>query len=563
MTMSHETTVRPPIVWSVAGSDSGAGAGLQADLRAFEAMDVHGCTVVAAITAQNSMGVQLIAPVDAAVFEAQLAALADDMPPAAIKVGMVGSVENLRVLVRWIDRLRQINPNLAVVVDPVLGATTGASFAQADLIQAYRDELLPRADVITPNRAEAALLLKQAPFNNIFNSDNPFDPSFPRRQESTSTTMDSRLRGNDDIWAIEQAARSLQALGCKAVIITGGDAQGLNSEDYCLSPQAQGWLRLPRVATKHNHGTGCVFASTVAAAMARGFVSMEALVIAKMATTHALRHAYAAGQGAGSVRPRSDFARHIENLPTFSLPRDSTQISSVRFAPLSDADLGLYAVVDSAAWVQRVLASGVKTVQLRIKFHELVDIRREVQLSVQYATAAKAQLFINDHWQLAIEQGAYGVHLGQEDLHVADLQAIAQAGLRLGLSTHCYWEVCRAWALQPSYIACGPMYATQSKDMPWQPQGTHNVAYWSALLPLPLVAIGGINVERAAQARQAGAAGVAVISAITAAASPEAAIMALNRAIDVSIDAAKTRIIAPRLLNSTLYLMESPCFVPS
>jgi hydroxymethylpyrimidine kinase / phosphomethylpyrimidine kinase / thiamine-phosphate diphosphorylase len=541
------------IVWSIAGSDSGAGAGLQADLRAFEAMDVHGCTVVAAITAQNSVGVQLIAPVDATVFEAQLAALADDMPPAAIKVGMIGSVENLRVLVRWIDRLRQINPNLAVVVDPVLGATTGASFAQADLIQAYRDELLPRADAMTPNRAEAALLLNQEPFDNIFNSDNPFDPSFPRRRESTSATMDSRLRGNDDIWVVEQAALALQALGCKTVIITGGDAQGLNSEDYCVSPHAQGWLRLPRVATVHNHGTGCVFASSVAAVMARGFVSMDALVIAKMATTHALRHAYAAGQGAGPVRPRSDFAQHIENLPTFSLPRDSVQISSLRtqslkFAPLSDANLGLYAVVDSADWVQRVLASGVKTVQLRIKSPELVDIRREVQLSVQYATAAKAQLFINDHWQLAIEESAYGVHLGQEDLHVADLQAIAQAGLRLGLSTHCYWEVCRAWALQPSYIACGPMYATQSKDMPWQPQGTHNVSYWSALLPLPLVAIGGINVERAAQARQAGAEGVAVISAITAAASPEAAIMALNAAID----GAKMRIIAPKLPNSTL-----------
>jgi hydroxymethylpyrimidine kinase/phosphomethylpyrimidine kinase/thiamine-phosphate diphosphorylase len=507
----------PPIVWSVAGSDSGAGAGLQADLRAFEAMDVHGCTVVAAITAQNSKGVQLIAPVDAAVFEAQLAALADDMPPAAIKVGMIGSVDNLRVLVRWIDRLRQNNPQLTVVVDTVLGATTGASFAQADLIQAYRDELLPRADVITPNRVEAALLLKQAPLS--------------------------------DALAVEQASQSLQALGCKTVIITGGDAQGLNSEDYCLSPHAQGWLRLPRVATAHNHGTGCVFASTVAAAMARGFVSMEALVIAKMATTHALRHAYAAGQGAGPVRPQPDFAQHIENLPTFSLPRDSAQISSLRFTALSDTDQGLYAVVDSAAWVQRVLASGVKTVQLRIKSPELVDIRREVQLAIQHAKAANAQLFINDHWQLAIEEGAYGVHLGQEDLHVADLQAIAQAGLRLGLSTHCYWEVCRAWALQPSYIACGPMYATQSKDMPWQPQGAHNVSYWSALLPLPLVAIGGINVERASEARQAGAAGVAVISAITAAASPEAAIMALKQAIDD----VKTRIIAPKLPKSTLY----------
>ncbi|MEN9670318.1 MAG: thiamine phosphate synthase [Pseudomonadota bacterium] len=513
--------LRRPIVWTVAGSDSGAGAGLQADLRAFEAMDVHGCTVIAAITAQNSVDVQLIAPVDAAVFEAQLATLADDMPPAAIKIGMIGSVDNLLALVRWIDHLRHKNFQLAVVVDPVLGATTGASFVQADLIQAYCDELLPRADVITPNRNEAALLLGQKPLA--------------------------------DASAVEQAAQSLQALGCKTVIITGGDAQGLHSEDYCLSPQAQGWLRLSRVETVHNHGTGCVFAATVAAAMARGFVSMEALVIAKMATTHALRHAYAAGQGAGPVRPQPDFAQHIENLPTFSLPKASLQTQPLRFARLSDANLGLYAVVDSSDWVQRVLASGVKTVQLRIKTPELVDIRREVQLSVQYAKAAKAQLFINDHWQLAIEEGAYGVHLGQEDLHVADLQAIAQAGLCLGLSTHCYWEVCRAWALQPSYIACGPMYATQSKDMPWQPQGEHNVAYWSALLPLPLVAIGGINIDRAAQARQTGADGVAVISAITAAASPEAAIMALNQAIDVSISNAKPRIIAPKLPHSTLY----------
>jgi hydroxymethylpyrimidine kinase/phosphomethylpyrimidine kinase/thiamine-phosphate diphosphorylase len=296
-----------------------------------------------------------------------------------------------------------------------------------------------------------------------------------------------------------------------------------------------------------------VFAATVAAAMASGFVSMEALVIAKMATTHALRHGYVAGQGAGPVRPQPDFAQHIENLPTFSLPKASIQTQPLRFASLSDANLGLYAVVDSSDWVQRVLASGVKTVQLRIKTPELVDIRREVQLSVQYAKAAKAQLFINDHWQLAIEEGAYGVHLGQEDLHKADLQAIAQAGLRLGLSTHCYWEVCRAWALQPSYIACGPMYATHSKDMPWQLQGEHNVAYWSALLPLPLVAIGGINIDRAAQARQAGASGIAVISAITAAVSPEAAIMALNQAIDVSMSSAKPRIIAPKLPHSTLY----------
>lgn len=531
--MSH-----PPIVWSVAGSDSGAGAGLQADLRAFEAMDVHGCTVVAAITAQNSMGVQLIAPVDATVFEAQLTALADDMPPAAIKVGMIGSVDNLRVLVQWIDRLRVHNPQLAVVVDPVLGATTGTAFVREDLIQAYRDELLPRADVITPNRVEAALLLQLAPIT--------------------------------DALAVEQAAQSLLALGCKAVIITGGDARGASSEDYCLSPHAQGWLRLPRVATEHNHGTGCVFASSVAAAMARGFVSMEALVLAKMATTHALRHAYPAGQGAGPVRPRFDFAQHIENLPGFSLPSSSRPPSRTSFKPLIDPNLGLYAVVDSADWVQRVLAAGVRTVQLRIKKALApgdgptpldAAIRDEVRASIKYARAVNAQLFINDHWKIAIEEGAYGVHLGQEDLQTADLNAIAEAGLRLGISTHCYWEVCRAWQLQPSYIACGPIYPTRAKEMPWKAQGQHNLAYWSALLTLPVVAIGGITLAHAVQAREAGAAGVAVISAITAAAAPESAIIELQQAIDavdwreLQANKLKTHNTAPKLPKSTLLII--------
>ncbi|MCC2675454.1 MAG: thiDE, partial [Ramlibacter sp.] len=130
------------------------------------------------------------------------------------------------------------------------------------------------------------------------------------------------------------------------------------------------------------------------------------------------------------------------------------------------------------------------------------------------------------------EEGAYGVHLGQEDLATADLAAIARAGLRLGVSTHAYWEVCRAWALKPSYIACGPIHATQAKAMPWVPQGNGNLAYWCALLPLPVVAIAGMDVARATQAAQCGAAGVAVISAITAATSPETAIAVLKDAID-------------------------------
>ena len=498
--MSDTDQNAPPIVWSVSGSDSGAGAGVQADVLAFNAFAVHGCTAVAALTAQNSQSVQRIEAVSAVMLNAQLAALASDMPPAAIKTGMLGSVENLRVLVRWVDRLRKEHPDLPLVVDPVLRASSGAGFVDAELLEAYRSELIPRATLITPNRAEAAQLL--------------------------NATVDHSAE------AVEQAAHALVALGCPAVVITGGDDSLNSSDDFALTPNASGWLTLPQVRTLHHHGTGCVFASSAAAAMARGFVPIEALILAKMATTHALRHGHAAGQGAGPVRPREDFAQPIANLPWFSLEgrsRSSTQ--TLDFAPLIDTNLGLYAVVDSADWVQRVLDAGVRTVQLRIKDPYRSTLRDEIARSVVAARRVDAQLFINDHWQLAIEANAYGVHLGQEDLADADLSAIAASGLRLGISTHSYWEVCRAWAIRPSYIACGPIHATQAKAMPWLPQGNVNLAYWCSLLPLPVVAIAGMNVNRVSEAIHSGASGVAVISAITAADSPEAVIDALLHAV--------------------------------
>jgi len=515
----------PPIVWTVAGSDSGAGAGLQADLRAFDAFGVHGCSAVAALTAQNSVAVQAIEAVPHRMLDAQLAALAQDLAPAAVKTGMLGNAANLQVLAHRLDRLRETRPGLPLVVDPVLRASTGSSFADEALLAAYREALLPRTTLLTPNRAEAAALLGRAPLAT--------------RAE------------------VEQAARDLRALGCRAVAITGGDAGGALSEDYVLTPEASGWLSLPRVATPHHHGTGCVFAASAAAALARGFVAIEAAILAKMATTEALRHGYAAGQGAGPVRPRPGFALRRDNLPGFSLPGpahapgEPMLFAPPLFAPLADAGLGLYAIVDSAAWVRRVLQAGVRTVQLRIKDPGHPALRQQVRQSIAAARACDAQLFINDHWRIAVEEGAYGVHLGQEDLASADLGAIAQAGLRLGVSTHAYWEVCRAWALRPSYIACGPIHPTGAKKMPWLAQGDDNLAHWCALLrPLPVVAIAGMDAPRAAQAMGCGAAGVAVISGITAAADPEAAIAQLRRAVAEGRDAGRRA--APALARSTL-----------
>ena len=177
-----------------------------------------------------------------------------------------------------------------------------------------------------------------------------------------------------------------------------------------------------------------------------------------------------------------------------------------------------------------MLAAGIRTVQLRIKDPTEPKLAAQIQDSIAIARATPgAQLFINDHWQLALQHGAYGVHLGQEDLDSVDMDALRKAGVRLGLSTHSYWEVARAWALRPSYIACGPIFATQSKDMPWIPQGLDNLRYWAGVLPLPVVGIAGIDVHNVADVAATGAASAAVISAITQVADPVQACRALQQ----------------------------------
>ena len=493
---SGGTDTARAVVWSIAGSDSGGGAGLQADLRALAAFGVHGCTAVAAITAQNSVAVTRVEPVSAELLDAQLAALAQDLPPQSIKTGLLGSVENLRVVCRWVDRLRAQGLTVALVVDPVLGSTTGAGFADEALVQAYVTELLPRATLVTPNRGEAQRLLAAA------------------------------RRGDPD-GDVEAMADALSALAnpALAVAITGGDVSqpdGMAS-DWLISPQASGWLSLPRVDTAHQHGTGCTFASTAAAALASGYCVADAVVLAKMATTHALRHGYAAGAGAGPVSAQSDFAQHAINLPAFT-PSTAGRAPAPAFPALRDPALGVYAVVDSAAWVRRVLDAGIRTVQLRIKDAQDPTLEAQVREAIAMANVTPgAQLFINDHWQLALRLGAYGVHVGQEDLDQVDLDALRQAGVRLGISTHSYWEVARAWAQRPSYIACGPIFATQSKDMPWIPQGLDNLRYWADVLPVPVVGIAGIDTRNMAEVAAQGVAGAAVITAITRADDPDAA----------------------------------------
>ncbi len=196
------------------------------------------------------------------------------------------------------------------------------------------------------------------------------------------------------------------------------------------------------------------------------------------------------------------------------------------FAPIVNR-IGFYPVVPTAAWVERLLSWGVRTIQLRIKAadHTPAEIAIEVNAAIKAGKAVPgSQVFINDHWQKALASGAYGVHLGQEDLDTADIEALRKAGIRLGLSTHTPTELARAKAVQPSYLAIGPIYPTTLKVMPYEPVGLERLAVWAKLAkPYPVVAIGGVSLERMPGVLACGVDGVAVVSAVTLAAEPHQA----------------------------------------
>ncbi|MBZ0060661.1 MULTISPECIES: thiamine phosphate synthase [unclassified Leclercia] len=186
--------------------------------------------------------------------------------------------------------------------------------------------------------------------------------------------------------------------------------------------------------------------------------------------------------------------------------------------------LGLYPVVDSVAWLERLLTAGVKTLQLRIKDKQDDEVEADIVAAIALGRRYDARLFINDYWRLAIKHQAYGVHLGQEDLETTDLAAIRTAGLRLGVSTHDDMEIDVALAARPSYIALGHVFPTRTKQMPSAPQGLEQLArHIERLGDYPTVAIGGISLERAPAVLATGVGSIAVVSAITQAGDWQAA----------------------------------------
>lgn len=200
--------------------------------------------------------------------------------------------------------------------------------------------------------------------------------------------------------------------------------------------------------------------------------------------------------------------------------------------PACPPRLGLYPVVPSAQWIERVLALGVATAQLRVKEALPDRLRAEIMQAVAAGRDRGACVFINDYWREAAQAGAYGVHLGQEDLETADLAAIAASGMRLGLSTHGYYEMLRALHFRPSYLAFGAVFPTATKTIATAPQGLARLERYVRLLQghVPLVAIGGIDAARLPAVLATGVGSAALVSAVTAAPDTARAVAELQQA---------------------------------
>jgi hydroxymethylpyrimidine/phosphomethylpyrimidine kinase len=251
------------VALTIAGSDSGGGAGIQADLKTFAAHGLHGTSAVTAVTAQNSVAVTAALALDPQMVVAQIEAVATDMAVAAAKTGMLADRAVLDAVADAVGRLRL--PNL--VVDPVMVAKSGDRLLEPAAERGYLERLFPLAVLVTPNLAEAEALLGQ------------------------------EVRS---LAAMRDAARRLHALGARAVVVKGGHLPGDPVDVYFDGARLEE-IPAPRVPTRNTHGTGCTFSAAIAARLALGAELLEAVRGAKAYLTEAIRRSYAVGRGPGPV----------------------------------------------------------------------------------------------------------------------------------------------------------------------------------------------------------------------------------------------------------------------
>ncbi|KAJ7533975.1 hypothetical protein O6H91_13G073900 [Diphasiastrum complanatum] len=467
-----------PCVLSVAGSDSGGGAGIQADMKACAALGVYCTTAITAVTAQNTVGVQGIHCVPEDFVEQQLQSVLSDFDIDVVKTGMLPSSRMVKIVATAVRDYRV----RALVVDPVMVATSGDELVGPAILGVLCKELLPLADLVTPNIPEASALIGGKCVSNI-----------PDMRE---------------------AAAVIHQLGPRYVLVKGGHLTSNDIVDILYDGKDWHELHSLREETHNTHGTGCTLASSIAAELAKGAAMLPAILAAKEYLSIVLKHSKKLMIGKGPQGPLN----HLYGLANL--------VDMTNQMRLNPRDLMLYAVTDSdmnRRWhrssseaVRAAVEGGATIVQLREKEAESREFLTDAEACVEVAHQLGVRLLINDRLDIAMACNADGVHLGQSDMPVSVARAILGPKKIIGVSCKTPEQAQEAWKAGADYIGSGGVYPTKTKkdNKTIGLSGLYDVCKGS---PLPVVAIGGIsaaNVEEILRSCPVNLFGVAVVSCL-------------------------------------------------
>ncbi|XP_073120891.1 thiamine biosynthetic bifunctional enzyme TH1, chloroplastic [Henckelia pumila] len=477
---AEDDQFRVPHVLTVAGSDSGAGAGIQADLKACAARGVYCSTVITAVTAQNTVGVQGVSLVDEEFVAEQLKSVLSDMCPDVVKTGMLPSPGIIKILRQSLEEF-QVR---ALVVDPVMVSTSGHVLASSSVLASFREELLPLADIVTPNLREASTLLGGLPLE---------------------TVADMR-----------SAAKSIHDIGPRNVLVKGGDLPASSDAvDVLFDGKNFYEFRSARIKTLNTHGTGCTLASCIAAEIARGSSVFSAVKIAKRYVETALDYSRDICIGGGRQGPFDQLMKLKNNAMNLHVHR-----------PFDPSDLLLYAVTDTRMnqkWghsisnaVKGAIEGGATIVQLREKDIDTNDFLEAAKTCQQICRHHGVPFLINDRIDIALACDADGVHIGQSDMPARVARTLLGPDKVIGVSCKTPQQAEKAWIDGADYVGCGGVYPTNTKENNIT-VGLDGLTRVCLASKLPVVAIGGIGITNVRSVMELGVPnlkGVAVVSAV-------------------------------------------------
>ncbi|KAH6793596.1 thiamine biosynthesis protein [Perilla frutescens var. hirtella] len=472
--------MRVPHVLTVAGSDSGSGAGIQADLKACSARGVYCSTVITAVTAQNTLGVQGVNDVAEDFVREQLKSVLSDMHPDVVKTGMLPSPGIVKVLCQSLKEFRV----RALVVDPVMISTSGDVLAGPSVLATFREELLPLADIVTPNLREASALIGGVPLE---------------------TVADMR-----------SAAKLIHNIGPRNVLVKGGDLPAsFDAVDVLFDGKEFYEFRSTRIKTSNTHGTGCTLASSIAAELAKGASVPSAIKIAKRYVESALEYSKDILIGGGRQGPFDHLMNLKNNTLNVSVPR-----------PFDPSKLLLYAVTDTKMnkkWgrsvsvaVKAAIEGGATIIQLREKDADTRDFLEAAKACLEICHSHGVPLLINDRIDIVLACDADGVHIGQSDMPARVARSLLGPDKIIGVTCKTPEQAEEAWIDGADYIGCGGVYPTNTKENN-AVVGLDGLKTVGLTSKLPMVAIGGIGISNVKSVLEFGVPnlkGVAVVSAL-------------------------------------------------